>query len=96
MDKIYHGQVLHVPRQDPILQNAQIWQPGHYYSSYGLFDSWKALQNVTTELTEKNIKFLIISSNHSKGGSVLQILIGGYETSADLSNALEKVETQTE
>jgi type II secretory pathway predicted ATPase ExeA len=89
-DLIHPGQVVFLPRIKP---NGQIMQlrDNLFYAYYGRYDSDDAMKRVTALLEQKGVKYTGNANAGRVGRASRQILLGGYETAADLQKALELV-----
>ena len=92
MDRIYPGQVIMLSTLNAADQNALTMPEGLHYSRYGTYESWQALEQVVALLTKKNIKYLIVNTPNSVGGSTNEVIIGGYETDDALKAVLGQLD----
>jgi hypothetical protein len=95
---IHPGQAVFLPWENPIgqiMQHGQIMQlrDNLFYAYYGRYDSTDAMRKVTSLLEQKGVKYTTIADDGEGGTSSHRILLGGYETVADLQKALDLVKT---
>ena len=62
-----------------------------FYAYYGRYDSADAMKRVTSLLEQKGVKYTTIANDGQRGTTSHRILLGGYETVADLQKALDLV-----
>lgn len=91
-DLIHPGQVVFLPRINPNRQTVQL-RDNLFYAYYGRYDSADDMKRITSLLGQQGVRYTIIA-NYSRGGRTShRILLGGYETVADLQKALDLVKT---
>ena len=92
-DRIYEGQILHLPgsrsQRSVPLPGAQTPYP--YYALYGSYPSLEALETVMNRMAQKGVRYIVVNAPADPGGLVHQVIVGGYETKADLRHALERL-----
>jgi hypothetical protein len=92
-DFIHSGQVLKLPKLDPKDKTIQL-QDNLFYGFYGSYYSAADLKRDTLWLNKKQIRFLVRSTQDSKGKNINRVILGGYETKSDIEEALQSVKTK--
>jgi general secretion pathway protein A len=87
-DLIHPGQFVSLPRINP---NGQIMQlrSNLFYAYYGHCDSAYTMKRYTLLLEQKGVKYTTIATVGRRGTASYRILLGGYETVADLQKGLD-------
>jgi LysM repeat protein len=94
-DRIHPGQRLILPGLDSPNQGIQL-RDKKYYASYGRYGTLEALNEAMAWLIQNKVRYLVVNTVSSDGVSDQEIVLGGYETSADLEKALELVKSKAE
>ena len=93
-DMIFPGQKLNLPEIDPSSQTIKL-KEGLFYAFYGQCSSTQAMQKAISELTRQSVRYTILSTEKSDGGSSRRVIIGAYETEEDLEKALLRLEDES-
>ena len=94
-DRIYPGQRLTLPGLEAPNSEIQL-RDKKYYVSYGRYGTLEALNEAMAWLIRNKVKYLVVNTVSSDGVSDQEIVLGGYETVADLKKALELVKANAE
>jgi hypothetical protein len=92
-DKVYSGQVLYLPEIHFAKQQIRL-KDHRFFVFYGDYLSAGSLKEVTAWLEDKKVDFVVRDTKDSKGNVLHRVFLGGYETEAELEQALGNVNTK--
>ena len=94
---IYPGQVLSVPEPNPVEDTIESEHNSSlHFAIYGQYNSMERLLKEKSWLTRHKIKYVIRNTTDRNGGTLYQILVGGFESAQDLEKALARVKSKTQ
>ncbi|MEJ5363467.1 MAG: AAA family ATPase [Desulfosoma sp.] len=88
-DRIYEGQILHLPSSRPPGPPLAPGPPAPFYALYGSYPSVQALEPIMNRMAQKGVRYIIVNAPAVPGGFVHEVIVGGYETREDLRRALD-------
>ena len=94
-DSLIIGEKLNLPRVDPKKQIIQL-KEGIFYAFWGQYGSYRDLEEALSGLSRKSVRYSIMNTKTSAGRIVKRVVIGAYETQADLAQALLRVKGESE